>query len=195
MRPCSCMLSLLLSKRIWALEKPKPNLNRNPQINLFEPPRPLNNSPRAFWDHSGPSRKKSQNWPRARPDPAQIPEFFGPCLASLLDSGPTDRQEMRFGAGWSRFHAIWSHGGPNQSQNHVFDRTWSLACLCKALCWTKTAVGSFGCGHNRCLVCSQGCRRRCLSSKQPMCFGVGDCSFFTLKNACPGKHDMPPSQF
>ena len=38
---------------------------------------------------------------------------------------------MRFGAGWSRFHAIWSHGGPNQSQNHVFDR--SLACLCKAL--------------------------------------------------------------
>ena len=79
----------------------------------------------------GPFREKSEKPTRARPDPAQIPDFFGPSLAPLLDFGPTDRQEIRFGAGWSRFHTIWSHGGPNQSQNHVFDR--SLACLCKAL--------------------------------------------------------------
>ena len=87
--------------------------------------------PRAQIIVPGPFREKSEKSARARPDPAQIPEFFGPSLAPLLDFGPTRRQEMRFGAGWSRFHAIWSHGGPNQSQNHVFDR--SLACLCKAL--------------------------------------------------------------
>ena len=54
-----------------------------------------------------------------------------------------------------------------KTNNRLPRSTW-------VVCWTRTAGGSLGCGHNRCLVCSQSCLRRFLSSKQPMCFGVGD---------------------
>ena len=92
-------------KRSWALEKPKPNLNRTPQINLFEPPRPLNNSPRAFWDHSG---KNPKNPPGPDPTRPKSPIFsahlWHPCWISALpidrkcDLAPDGPVFTRFGA-------------------------------------------------------------------------------------------------
>ena len=93
------------AKRSWALEKPEPNLNLTPQINLFEPPRPPNNSPRAFWDHSGKNPKNPPGPDPTRPK-SQIfsAHLWHPCWISALpidrksDLAPDGPVFTRFGA-------------------------------------------------------------------------------------------------
>ena len=82
---------------------------------LDSPGRDLSNEARGF-----PFWEKSE---KSRPNPTQIPEYFGPFLTQWLDLVPARRSVLKKAArGWPRIR-IWSHEGPNQSQNHVFARS------------------------------------------------------------------------
>ena len=52
--------------------------------------------------------------------PTQIPKYFGPFLTSWLDLVPARRSVLKKAARGCPRIQIWSHEGPNQSQNHGF---------------------------------------------------------------------------
>ena len=86
-------------------------------------PRPPNNTPRARGDHFRSFRKKVPKSAKSRPNPTQIPYFFTPFFTPWLDLVAARRSGSKKAARGCPRIQIWSHEGPNQSQNHVFERS------------------------------------------------------------------------
>ena len=55
--------------------------------------------------------------------PTQIPEYFSPFLTSWLDLALPKRSDLKKAARRCPWILIWSHEGPNQAQNYVFERS------------------------------------------------------------------------
>ena len=72
---------------------------------------------------SGHSGKNQENPQKSQPNPTQIPKYFGPVLTSWLDLVAARRSGWKKAARGCPRIQIWSHEGPNQSQNHVFQRS------------------------------------------------------------------------
>ena len=66
--------------------------------------------------------------------PTQIPKYFGPFLTSWLDLVPARRSGWKKAARGCPRIQIWSHEGPNQSQNHYL-----FARICQDL--TRNVLG------------------------------------------------------
>ena len=92
----------------------------DPQVIVPGTPRPPNNTPRARGDHFGSFREKSGKSAKSRPDPTQIAQFFTPFFTPWLDLMPARRSGSKKAARGCPRIQIWSHEGPNQSQNHGF---------------------------------------------------------------------------
>ena len=71
----------------------------------------------------GSFRGKSGKSAKSRPDPTQVPEFFGPVLIGWLDLAPTRRSGTKKAARGCPRIQIWSHEGLNQPQKLVFGRS------------------------------------------------------------------------
>ena len=87
-----------------------------PKIAFLDfPGRVLSNQGRGFPFGENPKNPKI---------PTQIPKYFGPVLTSWLDLVAARRSGSKKAARGCPRIQIWSHEGPNQSQNHVSGRSW-----------------------------------------------------------------------
>ena len=92
----------------------------DPQIIVQGLPRPPNNGPGARRDHFGSFWEKSGKSAKSRPNPIQIPQFFTSFFTPWLDLVAARRSGSKKAARGCPRIQIWSHEGPNQSQNHGF---------------------------------------------------------------------------
>ena len=152
-----------------------------PKTKVFWPKIPFLDFPGRVLSNQGRGFPFGEN-PKNLKIPTQIPKYFGPFLTSWLDLVPARRSGWKKAARGCPRIQIWSHDGPNQSQNHVSGRSryqpvghFGRPCL-EGPVWQVLS------GRTMVLLIRQAGRPgQQADSNHAMCFGNRPFSFFPAK--------------